>query len=78
MDEPKIIHSFPKNAIEEVRAYVSEYKKRDYINLRVFYRADDGSLRPTQKGLTLSVDLIDDLVVAVEGLRKAVDDDGGK
>jgi hypothetical protein len=74
MDEIKVIHSFPKNALEEVRAYVSEYKKRDYINLRVFYKAEDGSMRPTQKGITLAVDLIDELVAAVEGLRGAVDE----
>lgn len=71
MEKP--VYSFPKNALEELRVYVSEYKKRDYINLRVFYKADEGEMKPTPKGLTLSVDLIDDLVKAVESLRVAVD-----
>jgi hypothetical protein len=70
----KAVYSFPKNALEEVRAFVCEYKKRDYINLRVFYKADDGQMKPTPKGITLSVDLIDELVQAVEALRKALDD----
>ena len=73
MDEMKTVHIFPKNSVEEVRAYLSEYKRRQYLNLRVFYRADDGTLRPTTKGLTLSVDLIAELVQAVEALRVAVD-----
>lgn len=75
MSEPKVLYCFPKSRFEQVRAYVSEYKKRDYISLRVFYEADDGELRPTPKGITISVDLIDELVQAVEALRAAVDDE---
>ena len=71
----KTVHVFQKNAVEEVRAFLSEYKKRDYINLRVFYKADDGSMRPTQKGITLSVDLIDELVAAVDAFKRAVESD---
>ncbi len=66
-DDFKLVHSFPKNALEEVRAYVSEYKKRDYINLRVFYKTDDDQWKPSPKGITLAVDLIDDLVASGRG-----------
>lgn len=72
MEKP--VYSFSKNSLEEVRAFVSEYKKRNYINLRVFYKAHDGEMRPTPKGITISVDLIEELVQAVEALRKALDD----
>ena len=73
-DEIKLIHSFPKNALEEVRVYLSEYKRKPYLNLRVFYKAEDEQWKPTPKGLTLSVDLIDELVAAVAALRQEIDE----
>lgn len=61
--------------MEQAWAYLSEYKKRPYLNLRVFFLSEDGSFRPSPKGLTLHVDLIDDLRVAVEALKAEVDGD---
>jgi hypothetical protein len=74
MDDIKLVHEFEKNALETVRAFISTYKRKEYLNLRTFYRHEDGSMRPTPKGLTLSVDLITELIAAVEALRAAVDD----
>lgn len=72
MDQEKLVHSFPKNALEEVRVYLKEFKGRNYINLRIFARVNDGSVKPTQKGMTLSVDLFDNLAAAVDALRAEI------
>lgn len=66
------IFSFPKNSLEEVRASLTEFKGRQYIDLRVFYKAEDDEFRPTKKGLTLSPELIPELEEALHKLKEAV------
>jgi hypothetical protein len=67
-DDAKIIHAFPKNPLEEIRVSLTVFKKKQYIDLRVYYKGDDGEYHPSKKGLTLSLDLLPDLV---EGVQKA-------
>jgi hypothetical protein len=70
--EAQIVHSFPKNPLEEVRVSISIYKGKQYIDLRIYYKGDDGEFHPSKKGLTLSPDLLPDLVEAVEKLKDTV------
>ncbi|MCU0572377.1 MAG: transcriptional coactivator p15/PC4 family protein [Syntrophobacteraceae bacterium] len=58
--------------MEEIRVSVSVYKGKQYIDLRIYYKGDDGEFHPSKKGLTLSPDLLPDLVEAVEKLKEAV------
>jgi hypothetical protein len=67
------LHSFSKNSLEEVRASLTEYKGKQYIDLRVFYKADDEEFRPTKKGLTLALELIPELEEAVKKCKEAVE-----
>ena len=69
----KTLHSFPKNTLEEVRASLTEFKGRQYIDLRVFYKADDDEFRPTKKGLTLALELIPELEEAVKKCKEAAE-----
>jgi hypothetical protein len=70
--EAQIVHSFPKNPLEEVRISISVYKGKQYIDLRIYYKGDDGEFHPSKKGLTISPDLLPDLVEAVEKLKDVV------
>ena len=72
MSQTQTLHSFPKNALEEVRASLTEYKGKQYIDLRVFYKADNDEMRPTKKGLTLSPELLPELEQAIQKLIEAV------
>jgi hypothetical protein len=72
--EAQIIHSFPKNPLEEVRVSVSVYKGKQYIDLRIYYKGDDGEFHPSKKGLTMSPELLPDLVEAVEKLKDALEE----
>lgn len=67
-ENAQLIHSFPKNPLEEIRISLTVFKKKQYLDLRVYYKADDGEFHPSKKGLTLSLDLMSDLE---EGVRKA-------
>ena len=67
----RILHRFRKNSSEEVRATISEFKGTNYASIRVYYEAEPGVWRPTKKGLTIAVDLLDELEQAVQALKEA-------
>ena len=77
-NQDQTVHIFQKSTQEEVRASISHYKGKDYINLRVSYKAEDGEFKPSKKGLTISKDLLKELETAVKKLRKAVGPDKGQ
>jgi len=41
-----------------IRVALTEFRKRQYIEIRTYYMADDGEWKPTKKGVTLSPDLM--------------------
>jgi hypothetical protein len=70
--EPQVVHTFPKNPLEEIRASVTVFKGKQYVDLRVYYKGDDGEYHPSKKGLTLSLDLFPDLEESVRKLRDVI------
>jgi len=70
--DPQVVYSFPKNPLEEVRASITVFKGKQYVDLRIYYKGDDGEFRPSKKGLTLSLDLFSELEQAVEKLSEVV------
>jgi hypothetical protein len=73
-----VVHQFPKNATEEVRASLTEYKGHKLIDLRIYYEPEEGGeRRPTKKGVTIDVGLYPELKKAMmkmerELIRKAL------
>ncbi len=72
--EARVVHSFPKNPLEEVRASITVFKGKEYVDLRVYYKGDDGDYHPSKKGLTLSLDLFSELEEGVKKLREEIGD----
>lgn len=72
MSEQQFLHSFPKNAEEEVRFSIREYKDRRYLDLRLWYLAKEGEYHPTKKGLTLGVEFLPELRRALESVPEEV------
>ncbi len=72
------MYQFPKNATEEVRASLTEYKGHKLIDLRIYYEPEEGGeRRPTKKGVTIDVGLYPELKKAMikmerELIRKAL------
>jgi hypothetical protein len=56
-----VIH---KNRRQEVRIGLNEYKGVEYIDIRIFYRAEDG-YRPTARGVTIPTRLYAELLQGV-------------
>ena len=63
------LDTIQKNASEEIRFTVETFKGQVIVNVRVWYRADDGEYRPGKQGLAFRLALLGDVVAA---LRKAV------
>jgi hypothetical protein len=41
-----------------VRVSLTEFKGRQYVEVRTYYMADDGEWKPTRKGITLAPELM--------------------
>jgi hypothetical protein len=72
----EVVSSFEKNALEEVRISLTEFKGRQLIDLRVYYVTPEGDSKPTKKGLALSVSLFHDLKEAMDKLEQTLNDKG--
>ena len=59
-----------KSALERIQIEMKEYKKRKYLDIRTYYRSDDGEWKPTKKGVTIPPDAIEDLIQAVSNIAK--------
>ena len=61
-----IIHDIDKGGGEIIRIETSEYRGKQYLNLRVWYTdKQSGEFKPTQKGVTLRPELYEELKEAV-------------
>lgn len=73
---PQTLHEFQKNANEVLRFSLSKFKSHQLADIRVYYQDDQGEWRPTKKGISLSVDLVEELTEGVRRLQEAIH--GGK
>jgi len=68
-EERILINEFEKNSAEIVRTSISEYKGQLYVDFRVWTSGaarDLGERLPTRKGLTISIEILPDLLKAVQ------------
>ncbi len=72
--ESQIVHSFPKNPLEEVRSSLTFFKGKQYVDIRIYYKGDDGEFHPSKKGLTISVELFSELEVGLQKLKEALEE----
>jgi hypothetical protein len=71
------ITKFQKNAVEEVRVETHESQGKEYLNIRVWYEANDkktgkAEYKPSPKGITLNIELLPELKKAILAAEKAV------
>ena len=56
-----------------IRASVSQFRGKTYLDLRTWYEPEPGQpLKPTQKGVSVPVEYLDELREAVEALATGV------
>ena len=54
-----------KNSRESIVVSETEYKGNKYVDVRVFYKDTDGTLKPTRKGVSLRPEKVAELVAAL-------------
>ena len=54
-----------KNAREELRVSLDEFKGHRLLNLRVWFEGDDGQMRPGKQGVALRLEMAGELADAI-------------
>ena len=62
----KPIATIRKNTREELRVSVDTFQGYELLSLRIWFEAEDGSMRPSKKGLALRMELLPELREALE------------
>ena len=71
-EQEVIVAEFDKGSRgEKVRAKLRTFKGKAYADIRLHCTGEDGKVLPTKKGLSVSIDLLPDLVTAVKALADA-------
>lgn len=64
-----LIATIDKNAREEIRISLSEFNGHDLANIRVWFRTDDGDMRPGNKGLAFKLEKLPAVIQALNDLE---------
>ncbi|MFH1609841.1 MAG: transcriptional coactivator p15/PC4 family protein, partial [Candidatus Bipolaricaulota bacterium] len=57
MDAEKVIAEFERGAGQKVVVRRTQFKGKEYLDLRQFFQGDEGEWLPTKKGVSLPWDL---------------------
>lgn len=65
----KLIATIEKNKSEVIRVSLSEFNGHDLANLRVWFQADDGDMRPGKAGLAFRLEKLPAVIQALNDLE---------
>jgi hypothetical protein len=68
----QLIATIEKNADEQIRVSLREYKGNPFIDVRVYWKPPEGEPGPTKKGVTLNPELFPQLKKAMGALEAAL------
>ena len=67
---PDVIKKLKKNSSEEIWITVTDYKERELLDLRVYYRSiDDMQMKPTKRGVSVPLSKAGDVLAAIEKIN---------
>jgi hypothetical protein len=68
-----IIAVINRGQTQQIQLRVSEFKGKNYIDLRTYYFDEkDESFKPTRKGISIPVELYEDLKAAIAKVEDAI------
>lgn len=70
----KVVSEFQKSGGEVVRINLIEWKQQTFFDIRTWFPADDGTFRPSAKGIRLNGELIEDLISALQRAQAQLED----
>lgn len=71
-DEMTVVHTFVKNSFDEVWTYLQPFRGELRAHVRIFTTGDDDKMRPTKKGIAVSLKDVPKLAEELTALVAAV------
>ncbi len=68
----RVVAEIRKNNREVIRVALKEYEGRDICSVRVWYEAEDGTMRPGKDGLAFKVELLPEIAEAVSAAVRSL------
>jgi len=75
-NQNKLIDQFHKNSQELIEVHLSEWKGKDYVDLRIWHLPDptkEGEKIATKKGICINAELLPRLIKALQKAEKALE-----
>jgi len=66
------VRELQKNTLDVIRIQKTKYKGHDLVDIRVYVEDKHGEKIPTRKGITFKVDLLDEVISALEEIKEGV------
>jgi hypothetical protein len=59
---------------DKIMVTVKEFKGKTYVDIRTYFENDQGEMMPTKKGVSLTPENLDEILVLLQSAREAVKD----
>ncbi len=67
------VYKIERGENEEIRLTLKEYKNKKYLDIRIFFQPqDEKEMRPTKKGITISIDQIGKVAKGLKHLMQFI------
>jgi hypothetical protein len=76
MSEQRLVAAIRRNAHEEIRVTLGQWNGAGVFGIRAWFKADDGSMRPSKDGLTPRAVLLPELASALADAERQARRDG--
>lgn len=67
--QEKVLFSIKKSESDEVKVRETNFKGKDYIDIRIYSKIESGDIIPTKKGVTLSKEKMKELIEKLNELE---------
>jgi hypothetical protein len=57
---------------DKIMVTVKEFKGKTYVDIRTYFENDQGEMMPTKKGVSLTPENVDEILVLLQNAKKAV------
>lgn len=71
--EEILVQAIDKTLGNRIHVRISEFKDRDYLDIRNYYEDENGEWKPTRKGIAIPVEFYDELVAAIAAAKDIIE-----
>ncbi len=72
----EVVAEMEKSWNEKIMFSLSDYKGKNYADIRVYFEDDEGEWKPTKKGITIALDRFSEFKEHLEQLEKFLTAEG--